>query len=377
MEVKEMAKEYVKKRENGTGYISYREGRKNPYMAQVSKNLVIDGKSGYKSIGSFKTRKEAEEALEMYYQNPMDYTSKIKTFEDLYQVWSEQYFKKVTPTCARTIKSCHRYCSIGYNMEITKIGPGHIKDMMDKGYILDEKGDKKYASKCTKERIKSMCNLMFDYAFERRLINYNPARAFKVTHLIREIEDEKKEKKVFTSEDIQKMWKYVDVTPYTDMVLIGIYTGFRPQELAILEIDNIDLEEGSIIGGMKTANGKNRKVPIHPDIKPLVEKRYIEATELFCSDRLFNDPRSQTGIRLTYDKYRRKFEFVMADLALSGFSPHCTRHTFATYAKKSGMEPGITKRIMGHSLRSDVTEYYYTHPEFSDFENEIRKLTFS
>ena len=105
------------------------------------------------------------------------------------------------------------------------------------------------------------------------------------------------------------MWKYIDITPYTDMVLIGLYTGFRPQELAILEIDNIDLEEGSIIGGMKTSNGKNRKVPIHPDIKPLVEKRYIEATELFCSDRLFNDPRSQTGIILTYDKYRRKFEF--------------------------------------------------------------------
>jgi len=47
-----------------------------------------------------------------------------------------------------------------------------------------------------------------------------------------------------------------------------------------------------------------------------------------------------------------------------------------TYAKKSGMEPGITKRIMGHSLRSDVTEYYYTHPEFSDFERELRKLSF-
>ena len=41
------------------------------------------------------------------------------------------------------------------------------------------------------------------------------------------------------------------------------------------------------------------------------------------------------------------------------------------------MEPGIVKRILGHSLRSDVTEYYYAHPEFSDFENEIRKLTFS
>ena len=25
----------------------------------------------------------------------------------------------------------------------------------------------------------------------------------------------------------------------------------------------------------------------------------------------------------------------------------------------------------------EITEYYYDHPEFSDFENEIRKLTFS
>ena len=97
-----------------------------------------------------------------------------------------------------------------------------------------------------------LCVEMFDYAYERRWVDFNPARAFKVTHLIREIEEEKKVKQVFSPKDIKKMWKYVDVTPYTDMVLIGLYTGFRPQELAILEIDNIDLAEGSIIGGMKT-----------------------------------------------------------------------------------------------------------------------------
>ncbi len=71
-----------------------------------------------------------------------------------------------------------------------------------------------------------------------------------------------------------------------------------------------------------------------------------------------------------------KFEFVMADLALKGFSPYCTRHSFVTYAKRCGMEPGIMKRILGHSLWGDVTEYYYTHPQFSDFEKEIRKLSF-
>ena len=111
-----MAKDVVAKRKNGCGTIKKRSNRKNPYMALVFESLVPDGAKKYKSIGSFKTRKEAEEALEMYYQNPMDYTSKIKTFEDLYKVWSEQYFRKVTPTCARTIKSCHRYCFITWRL---------------------------------------------------------------------------------------------------------------------------------------------------------------------------------------------------------------------------------------------------------------------
>ena len=375
-----MSKNQGKRRGNGTGSIKFYKGKPKPYMALVSKGKILDrnGKTviKYKSIGSFKTRQEAENALIIYDRTPLDLSSKIKTFEDLYKVWSASYFTKISSSAVRCVNSAYSYCFDIYTMDIVNIAPGHIKDLMDSAFIIDKNGKKKMASKCTQERIKSMCNLMFDYALERNLVLYNPSRAFKITHLIKEIEEEKKVKEPFCCKDIQKMWKYVDVTPFTDMVLIGIYTGFRPQELAILEIDNINLEEGSIIGGMKTSNGKNRKVPIHPDIMPLVEKRYYEAVDLLGSDRLFNDPRSQTGCRMTYDKYRRKFEFVMADLALNGFSPHCTRHTFATQAKRCGMEPGIMKRILGHSLKSDVTEYYYTHPEFSDFENEIRKLRF-
>ena len=376
-----MARNSAKKRRNGSGSIKYCKGKPNPYMALVSKKKVLNSKGNYipqyKSIGSFKTRMEAEKALIEYDSSPLDISSNIKTFEDLYLAWSSDYFEHISPTAVRSVKSAYNYCSMAYNLEIKKIGPGHIKDMMENASRIDDKGNTIYASKCTQERIKSMCNLMFDFAFERMLISFNPSRAFKITPLLKEIDEEKKVKQIFSSKDIKKMWKYVDVTPYTDMVLIGLYTGFRPQELAILEVDNVNLEEGYIIGGMKTSNGRNRKVPIHPDIKPLVQKRYYEATELFGSDRLFNDPRSQTGIRLTYDKYRRKFEFVMADLALKGFSPHCTRHTFTTFAKKSGMEPGITKRILGHSLKSDVTEYYYTHPEFSDYKREIKKLSFT
>ena len=64
------------------------------------------------------------------------------------------------------------------------------------------------------------------------------------------------------------------------MVLIGIYTGFRPQELAILKIADIDWNEKTIKGGLKTDAGRNRLVPIHPKIEDLVKQEYDKAVEM-------------------------------------------------------------------------------------------------
>ena len=76
-------------------------------------------------------------------------------------------------------------------MSIRMIGPGHIRDAMETGYVIPttgkDKGNKRDASLNTQERIKSMCNLMFNYAVERRIVLTNPARAFKVGDLLEEI----------------------------------------------------------------------------------------------------------------------------------------------------------------------------------------------
>ena len=252
---------------------------------------------------------------------------------------------------------------------------------MEQGYVIPtmgkDKGKKRYASINTKERIKSMCNLMFDYAVERRLLLSNPARAFKIGNLLEEIQKKSKGKIPFTQEQVNELWKYVDDIAFVDMVLIAMYTGFRPQEVAVLETKNIFLDENKIIGGMKTENGRDRVVPIHPAIKPLVEKRYLQATERYHSDRLFNDPKGQQSTKMTYDMYRGRFTNVMKEMGFKGLTPHCTRHTFSTQAKRCGMDSGIRKRIMGHSLNGDVTESVYTHPTFEDLVHEMNKLDFS
>lgn len=72
------------------------------------------------------------------------------------------------------------------------------------------------------------------------------------------------------------------------MILVGCYSGFRPGELIRLKISDIDINNGYIKGGIKTANGKNRIVPIHPLINDIIIKYYNEAKKV-GSEYLFND----------------------------------------------------------------------------------------
>ena len=195
-------------------------------------------------------------------------------------------------------------------MRMKDIRTYHLKGCMDDGYIIPDvgkdKGKKRFASANTKARMKSMFNLMFDYAVEHEIVMLNYARNFNLDDdVLKEKENNKKKKIPFTNDEIKTLWDNADFG-FTDMVLIQLYSGWRPQELAILKISDVDLENDIIEGGLKTEAGKNRIVPIHPLIKDLVIKRYNEAIKL-NSEYLFNDTNSQTDMNMTYDKYRKRF----------------------------------------------------------------------
>lgn len=375
----------VKRRGNGSGTVEKTKNRRNPYKAKVPTECYTDrnGRTQvrYKTIGSFPTKGLADEALAEYLRNPYDLNSSIVTFQDLYQAWSAEYFRTLSSSSSiRTVTSAYAYCGRLYQMRIREIGIGHIKDAMNSGYVYEtrgkNKGKKKYASAGTKERIKSLCNLMFDYALERNLVSTNPARAFKIDKLLREIDENAKKKKPFGNAEVALLWKYQKTIPFADMVLIGIYTGFRPQELLQLRTDHIFLDENYMVGGMKTVNGTNRMVPIHPMIRELVVGRYQQAVDLYHSDFLFNLPTGSTSNLFTYDTYKTRFQNVMEALNLTGFTPHCTRHTFATQAEVCGLRERAIKLILGHSLKADVTDYHYKHTNVEYLYQEICKLSF-
>lgn len=370
------------KRENGYGSITKMrdKNRRRPYRVRITIGWELGEDKAIqkvKTLGCFKSLKEAEEALAEFNKCPYDLTHKEMTFEDIYNVWSEEYFNKLKKISSeRTIKSAYSYCSGLYKMRMRDIRSHHLKDCMDKGYVIPtvgkDKGKKRFATANTKARIKSLFNLMFDYAYEHEVVDRNYARAFKISEdILEEKKQEQKPRIPFSNEEIEKLWDNVDKVKFVDMILIEIYTGFRPQELAILELKNVDIENGWIMGGLKTKAGIDRYVPIHPLIKDLVVNRYNDAKEL-GSEYLFNDLEGQQGTYMTYDKYRKRFDKAMMRLGMS-HRPHETRHTFVSLCKDYGVDEYSLKKIVGHST-GDITEFVYTHQAKAKLAEEIRKV---
>lgn len=353
---------------NGYGTIYKMAGKRSrPYRAMKTDKWIIDPVTGKSkqirsTIGYYQNREDAMIALANYNENPYDIKADSITFSEVYEKWSENYFPTLSnPSSVRTVTAAYAYCNGLYDMRMKDIKASHLE-----GTILNAQvGDS------TKSRIKSLFNMMYKYAIAHDIVekdyasvmfaNGNPIKRSRTKEVI-----------PFSQEEIFLLWDNLDNIAFADIILIGIYSGWRPQELAILKVADIDLEAGTMLGGLKTDAGKNRIVPIHPLIRPLIENRMKEATAM-QSEFLFNDANGQQGTYMTYDKYRKRFEKVMKYLKLT-HRPHETRHTFITKAKACDVDEYILKLIVGHAI-DDITEKVYTHRTIDQLRAEMEKIT--
>ena len=369
-------------RSRGEGSITYDKRRKR-YRARVTVGWELNEETGrskqiIKTIGSnYKTKGEASAALAEYLRNPFDLNNKDITFSNLYENWFEEFIKDHESHRYR-IKAAYKYCSLLYNRKFREISIRDMKNCIDKGTIIIDrgkyKGEERTASPSTKESIKYLFNHMFAYAIEARIIDRNYAKEFTLDKKVfEEKEQNHKEKIPFSDKELDKLWKSIEFVPFADMIIYGCYSGWRPGEIIKLKVEDVDLDNGFIKGGIKTTAGKNRIVPIHPLVKSIIEKYYKEAIEV-GSEYLFNDATKKTGIGLSRDQYLSRFNKVITQLNFrKEITPHYTRHTFVTRAKKANMNEYILKLIIGHDI-GDLTEHVYTHRELDELKKEIRKI---
>lgn len=366
---------------NGFGQISEIKNRnlRNPFRAMVTVGKTSTGRPICKPLkpeSYFPTYNDAYTALVDYNKNPYDLEPSI-TVKELYEKWTNEYFQTLkSEASARAVEAAWAYCSSVYDMRAMDVRARHVKGCMDDGVAL-VRGKEQKPSATMKNKIKSLFNLMLDYALEYEIVERNYSRSFNLSdEVIKEITTVKKEHIPFTDEEMNLLWEHVNDKKCIDILLIQCYSGWRPQELGLIELNNVDLKNWIFQGGMKTDAGENRAVPIHSRIRHLVEKKYKEAEEL-GSTYLFNyiDPDSnRKNIKLTYSRYQKAFTRIRDELKLNPeHRPHDGRKHFVTAAKKHGVDEYAIKYMVGHKI-SDITEKVYTEREFSWLKEEIEKI---
>jgi integrase len=366
---------------NGFGSIYEIKNRplRNPFYVKVCTGRTETGKLKYKALkpqSSFATYQEAYEALIAYNKDPYVFDNSM-TVKEVYEAWLEEVTEKRLKNNLKMYKGAWKYCYITYDMDFRNVKVSHIKACLEDSKIKMESG--RYAGKeigptdATRRTIKSLWNVLFDYAVEHGLVDKNIARTCVVR--VKPKRERTPGHIAFTDTEMELLWKASDVDKYACMLLILCYSGMRPSELCELRRKNIDLVNDSMIGGSKTEAGRDRTIPIHHRIKPFIQKFYRESEDV-QSEYLINriDPLTKQASRLKYETLKYRFDKIVEALKLnSAHNPHDCRKHFVTQAKKYQLDEYALKRIIGHHIE-DLTERIYTERPIGWLKEEIEKI---
>lgn len=353
-------KEKNMKNANGSGSVSKcKDRRRKPWKAVITKGFVYDEeeckvRQTRKVIGYYPTRRDAEDALSSYRQNPYDLDARKITLSELYDRWSAVHYEKISPSAARAYKAAYSYLKPLHGESFIKLRPLHIERCISEA----DTGSP------TKANMRKLLNQLYRYAMKSELCSTNYAA------MCDSIQGDSPKiiRLPFTEEQESLLWDHAG-TPYIDMILINMYSGWRPSELVSLKIADVDIDGGIMYGGMKTSAGKNRAVPIHSKIADFIKKHYDESTAS-GSEYLFLNPTKM--IPISYSDYRLRFSEICKSLGFKHY-PHDARHTFVTKAKDAGVNEWILKLIVGHSVQ-DITEKVYTHRKLNELKSEMKKI---
>ena len=334
---------------NGYGsVVNLGKKRRRPFAARITVGWNEEKKQVYKYIGYYEKRTEAFAALVEYNKNPYDIDNVSVTLADVFKAWAAQKFPSLSKRTADNYASVFKKCEKIYNMPFREIKTTHLQT------IIDE--NKQLAGVAL---LKILFTHLYGYAIKNDIVEKDYSQFLEAP-----TQAKKGQKTPFSLQEIKTLWENKD-DPTARVVLVLLYTGMRISELLKMEVENINLDGGYMIGGIKTEAGKNRIIPIHADIMPIIQSQVQHNKKhLFPAKR---------GGQLAYSTFHADFSALIEKLNMS-HTIHETRHTFISQADRCGINATILKRIVGHA-NGDIT-LHYTHKETAELLVEIKKLQY-
>ena len=335
-----------KRNPNGYGCVTKLKGnRSKPWIVKVT-IYDQDGFSKQMPVGYEESEEKANILLAQYNNNPWDIDREKITLAALYQRWSGLKLPKLGESLQSNLKSAFKHCSKYYGLKYRSIRAYHMQDCIDNcgcGYS-------------TQGSVKNLFGHLDRFAYEMDITEKMYSQIITAPPI------PETTKSIFTDEQIERLWK-IQGEEWVDTVLIFIYSGFRITELLSMTTDQVNLEEKTFKGGIKTASGKGRIVPIHPRIFQFVRNRVEQGNEYFLS--IDNKKATQSKYRTIWGKIMNQIE---ADK-----TPHEARHTFETRLDNANANRKCIDLLMGHKSK-DVGNRVYNHKTIEQLKQTIELL---
>ena len=322
------------KRANGTGTVYKLQGRRTrPWVAAKGKTI----------IGYYDKKTAAHGALARLQGRSIDEIYNW-TFKQVYEAWKDEHFRDIG---AKGIESYERAYDVFEPLHDRKFRELRTADYQ---IVIDKYSDKSHS---LLSKFKQLATQMSQWGIRQELITTNFASFIKLP------ENVKKEKEIFSEEDIQKL--EADGSQAAKLTLMMVYTGMRIGELFGLRTENV--HETYVIGGEKTEAGRNRIIPIRSEGR----KYFAEFKERAKGELLIS---GYAGQKVIANFRKRDYYPLLERLGISKKTPHATRHTFASWAVANNIKPELLQKMLGHADYS-TTANIYEHFDIDQLVNAI------
>ena len=325
--------------ENGFGSIvcldKTGKKRRKPWAVRITTGWK-DGKQVRKYLGYYKTQAEALVALAEYNKNGVNVDLSKLTLDDVWKRWMERVEKKnLSSSAMKAHKAVYNHLDKLKKLKMKEIKSVHLQDWSDNLPVKPG----------TKIKFKNTMSQVFDYALQNDIVTKNYAKFIEVNEKVEQVGA------IFTENEIKLLWDNVE-DDTVQKLLILIYTGMRIGEMLAVNREHINFEEGYIIGGNKTEAGRDRIIPLHNKIVPLVKNQLKDNHWLMQSSR---------GIAMSYPNASRYFNQIFDKFGFN-HKIHDARKTAVSLMHSSGIPMETIRVIVGHSGKG-VTEKVYLYKE--------------
>lgn len=309
--------------------------RRKPWAVRITAGWK-DGKQVRKYVGYYATQQEALMALADYHKGEINIDFTNITVSELFDMWIKSVEKK---NLSDSVVNTHKISQKKFG----QLGNKNVKDIRLATWQkwLDDIDLKPG----TKHKIKSTIQQMLEYAVANDIVQKNYAKNLEINEKIEPTGA------VYTQDEIELLWKHVD-NPSARQLLIMIYTGMRIGEMLAIHRDHINFDEQYIIGGNKTKAGKDRIIPLHDKIIPLVKEQLGDNQWLVQNNR---------GIAMIYRSAANNYNAFLNKLNIK-HKPHDCRKTGVSIMHSAGIPMEVIRMIVGHSGKG-VTEKVYLFKE--------------